>query len=99
MRTLTLQPPDLRGGPVPLVVPRRYPEDDGGLGGGVDVRGGQAGVGHHALRARAAEHAHEGELRGRGGHRLGVALGRGRGGLHRQVHAENINDNVSMARR
>ena len=85
--TLTLQPPDLSGGPVSLVVPGGDSEDDGGLGGCVDVGGGQARVGDHALGARAAEHADEGEL-GRGrGNCLGVALGRGGGGLDSQVHA------------
>ena len=88
MRTLTLQPPDLCGGPVPLVVPRRYPEDDGGLGGGVDVGGGQAGVGDHALGAGATEHADKGELGGRRGNCLGVALGGGGGGLDSQVDTE-----------
>ena len=34
---LVLQPPDLGGGPVALVVAGRDPEDDGGLGGGVYV--------------------------------------------------------------
>ena len=76
------------GGPVALVVPGGDPEDDGGLGGGVDVGGGQAGVGHHTLGAGAAEHADEGELGGGGGDRLGVALGRGRGGLDSQVDTE-----------
>ena len=85
---LTLQPPDLGGGPVALVVPGGDPEDDGGLGGGVDVGGGQAGVGDHALGAGAAEHADEGELGGRRGDRLGVTLGRGGGGLDSQVDTE-----------
>ena len=80
-----LQPADLRGRPVPLVVPRRDPEDDGGLGGGVDVRGGQGGVGDHALGRGAAEHPHEGELGGGGGDGLGVALGGGGGRLDGEV--------------
>ena len=39
---LVLQPPDLGGGPVALVVTGGDPEDDGGLGGGVYVGSGQA---------------------------------------------------------
>ena len=74
--SLTLYPPDLRRRSVALVVPGRDPEDDGRLGAGVDVRGLQAGVGHDALRVGAAEHPHERQLRGGGGHRLGVALGK-----------------------
>ena len=70
-----MQPPDLSGGPVALVVPGGDPEYNGGLGGGVYVGRGQAGVGHHALGAGAAEHADEGELGGRRGDGLGVALG------------------------
>ena len=82
---LTLQPPDLGGRPVALVVPGGDPEDDGGLGGGVDVRGGEGGVGDHALCRGAAEHPHEGELGGGGGDGLGVALGGGGGRLDGEV--------------
>ena len=76
------------GGAIALVVPVGDPEDDGGLGGGVDVGGGQAGVGDHALGAGATEHADKGELGGRRGDRLGVALGGGGGGLDSQVDTE-----------
>ena len=65
----------MRGGPVALLVPGGDSEDDRRLGRRVDVRGRQRGVVHHALSVRAAEHAHEGELRGRGGHSLRVAGG------------------------
>ena len=73
---ITLEPPDLSGGAVSLLVSRGDSEDDGGLGRRVDVRARQVGVGHDALRLRAAEHAHEGQLRRRAAHRLRVALRR-----------------------
>jgi hypothetical protein len=34
---ITLEPPDLSGGAVALLVPGGNSEDDGGLGGGVDM--------------------------------------------------------------
>ena len=76
------------GGAIALVVPGGDPEDDGGLGGGVDVGGGQAGVGDHALGAGATEHADKGELGGRRGDCLGVSLGGGGGRLDSQVDTE-----------
>ncbi len=82
----TLNPADLRGRPVPLVVPGRYPEYDCRLGAGVYVCGRQAGVGHDTLGVGPAEDADEGELAGRGAHRLGVPLGGGGGALDGQVH-------------
>ena len=66
----------MSGGAVSLLVSRGDPEDDCGLGRRVDVRARQVGVGHDALRLRAAEHAHEGQLRRRAAHRLRVALRR-----------------------
>lgn len=56
---LTLQPPDLGGGAVALVVARRDPEYDGGLGGRVDMRCRQRRLPHHARIRLAAVHAHE----------------------------------------
>ena len=82
-----MKPPNLGSGPISLVIPGGNPEDDGGLGGGVDVGGGQAGVGDDTLGAGAAEHADEGELGGRRGDGLGVSLGRGLCRFHCQVHA------------
>ena len=91
----------MRGGPVALLVPRCDPEDDGGLGRRVDVRGRQRGVVNNALGVRAAEDPHEGELGGRGGHRLGVARGVGRRRLDGQVDLERKKDkrtHFSLAR-
>lgn len=69
-RRLTLEPSDLGGGPVALLVAGGDTEDDGGLGGVVDVRVGEAGRLHQAGGAGPAVHAHEGQLRRRG--RLGL---------------------------
>lgn len=78
---LTLEPPDLRGGPVALLVAGGDAEDDGGLGGVVDVGIGQAGGLDQAGRAGAAVDPHEGQLgRARAGGRGGLA------GLDGQVH-------------
>ncbi len=41
---ITLEPPDLSGGAVALLVPGGNSEDDGGLGGGVDVSGHEAEI-------------------------------------------------------
>ena len=82
-----MKPPDLGSGPISLVIPGGNPEDDGGLGGGVDVGGGQAGVGDDTLGAGAAEHADEGELGGRRGDGLGVSLCGRLCRFHCQVHA------------
>ena len=86
---LTLKPPDLGCGAVAFLVSRSNPEDDGGLGRSVDVRAGEVGVGHDALRLRAAEHAHEGELARRAAHRLGVSL---RGGSDSQINLKFEHD-------
>ncbi len=59
---LTLEPPDLRGGSVALLVARSYPEDDGGFRRVVDVRRGEAGSGHGAGRGRPAEHPHKRQM-------------------------------------
>lgn len=78
---LTLEPPDLCGGPIALLVAGGDAEDDGGLGGVVDVGVGQAGGLDQAGRAGAAVDPHEGQLgRARAGGRGGLA------GLDGQVH-------------
>lgn len=77
---LTLQPSDLRGRPVALLVAGGDAEDDGGLGGVVDVRVGQGGGLNQAARVGTTVHPHEGQLgRARTG-RLGLT------GLDGQVH-------------
>ena len=53
---------------------RLLPEDDGRFGGGVDVRGGQAAVGHDALGRGAAEDPHKGQLAGTARNCLCVSL-------------------------
>lgn len=78
---LTLEPPDLRGGSVALLVAGSDAEDDCGLGGVVDVGVGQAGGLNQAGRAGATIDPHEGQLgRARAGGRGGLA------GLNGQVH-------------
>lgn len=69
---LTLQPSDLGGGTVAFLIAGRNAEDDGWLGGVVDVGVGEAGRLHQARRVGSTVHAHEGQL-GRGG---GLGLGR-----------------------
>ena len=66
LRSLTLEPSDLSGGAVALLVPGGDAEDDGWLGGVVDVCVREAGRLHQAGGAGAAVHTHEGQL-GRGG--------------------------------
>lgn len=67
----TLQPSDLCGRAVALLVARSYAEDDGGLGGVVYVGIGEAGGLHQAGGVGPTVHPHEGQL-GWGG---GLALG------------------------
>ena len=90
-----MKPPDLSCGPVSLVVPGGDPEDDGGLGGRVNMGSGQAGVGYDALSAWATKYSHKCKLGWRGGDCLGVSLCRGLCRFHCQVHAENKNEIVS----
>lgn len=76
-----MEPPDLRGGPVALLVAGGDAEDDGGLGGVVDVCVGKAGGLDQAGRVWSAVDPHEGQLCGaRAGGRGGLA------GLDSQVH-------------
>lgn len=76
-----MEPPDLRGGPVALLVAGGDAEDDGGLGGVVDVCVGEAGGLDQAGRVWSAVYPHEGQLGGaRAGGRGGLA------GLDGQVH-------------
>lgn len=79
---VTLEPSDLSGGAVALLVAGGDAEDDGWLGGIVDVCVGQAGRLHQARRVGAAVNPHEGQLGRRGGLGLGrlVALD---GQIHR----------------
>lgn len=81
-----LQPPDLGGRAVALVVFGRDTEDDGRLGGGVDMRGRQRRVIHDGLVLGAAVDAHEGQLAGHAGDGLGVALRLYGRVAHRQAH-------------
>ena len=83
-----MKPPDLSSGSVSLVVSGGDPEDDGGLGGGVNVGSGQAGVGDDALGAWSTEHSHKSKLGWRGGYCLGVSLCGGLCRFYCQVHAE-----------
>lgn len=78
---LTLEPPDLGGGSVALLVARGDAEDDGRLGGVVDVGVGQAGGRHQAGGGGPAVDPHEGQLG-----RTGTGSGRGLAGLDGQVH-------------
>lgn len=64
---VTLEPSNLSGGAVALLVAGGNTEDDGWLGGVVDVCVGQAGRLHQARRVRAAVNPHEGQLCWRGG--------------------------------
>lgn len=77
-----LQPPDLRGRSVSLVVARRDAEDDGRLRGVVDVGRLQRLVRHGALVVRSAVHAHKRQL----GRRRRTALVLGVLRLDRQVN-------------
>lgn len=79
---VTLEPSDLSGGAVALLVAGGDAEDDGWLGGVVDVCVGQAGRLHQARRVGAAVNPHEGQLGRRGGLGFGrlVALD---GQIHR----------------
>lgn len=67
---LTLQPPDLRGRPVALLVAGCDPEDDGGFGGVVDVSVSQTGRLDQAGWTGAAVDPHEGQLSRAGAGRL-----------------------------
>lgn len=64
---LTLQPSDLCGRAVALLVAGGDAEDDGRFGGVVDVGVGEAGRLHQARGVGPAVDAHEGQLRRRGG--------------------------------
>lgn len=66
-----MQPSDLCGRAVALLVARSYAEDDGGLGGVVYVGVREAGGLHQAGGVGPTVHPHEGQL-GWGG---GLALG------------------------
>lgn len=57
---LTLEPSDLSGGAVALLVAGGDTEDDGWLGGVVDVRVGEAGRLHQARRVGSTIYPHEG---------------------------------------
>lgn len=57
---VTLEPSDLGGGAVALLVAGGYAEDDGWLGGVVDVCVGEAGRLHQARRVGATINPHEG---------------------------------------
>lgn len=59
---LTLEPPDLSGGPVALLVARGDAEDDCGLGGVIDVGVGQTGGRDQAGRGGSTVDPHEGQL-------------------------------------
>ena len=71
--TPTLQPPDLGGWAIALLVAGGDAEDDGGLGGVVNVGVGEAGGLHEAGGAGPAVHPHEGQLRW--GRALGLTTG------------------------
>lgn len=58
--TLTLQPSNLGGRTVALLIAGGDAEDDGRLGGVVNVSVGQAGRLHQARRVGSTIHAHEG---------------------------------------
>lgn len=99
--SLTLQPSNLSCGTVALLVSGGDAEDDGRLGGVVDVGVGETGRLHQARGVGSTVHAHKGQLGRSGGLGLGrlVALdgqvhrilddlaGRHRGGLPGQVSA------------
>lgn len=76
-----MEPPDLSGGPVALLVASGNAEDDRRLGGVVDVGVGETGGRDQAGRRGSAVDPHEGQL---GGTRTGS--GRGLAGLDGQVH-------------
>lgn len=59
-----MQPPDLRGGTVALLVASCNAEDDGGFGCVIDVCVGEAGGLDQAGRVGATVDPHEGQLGG-----------------------------------
>lgn len=67
MLSFTLEPPDLRGWAIALLVAGCDAEDDGRLGGVVYVCVGQAGGLHQAGGARPTEDPHKGQLGWGGG--------------------------------
>lgn len=70
----TLEPPDLRGGPVTLLVASGNAKDDCRLGGVIDVGVGQTGGWHQAGRGGSTVHPHESQLgRTRTGSSCGLA--------------------------
>lgn len=76
-----MEPPDLGGGSVALLVAGGDAEDDGRLGGVINVGVGQAGGRHQAGRGGSTVDPHEGQLgRTRTGRSGGLA------GLDGQVH-------------
>lgn len=92
--TPTLQPPHLGGRAVALLVAGSDAEDDGGLGGVVNVGVGEAGGLHEAGGAGPAVHPHEGQLGW--GRALGLAAA-GLGALDGQV--DRVLDDLARGHR